>query len=122
MEKGELPKLKHLALTALNNFKNCFPFYRSPLSPSYSFFNVCTFYKGLEEITNLCLGLPLTDPDTCQYRLVSIIADIALFRLDKPVSPDIKTDSNRQFMHLSFTNKGVDAIHISNILHNKAKK
>ena len=78
--------------------------------------------RDLKRLQTYVLGFPLTDPDTCQYRLISIIADIALFRLDKPVSPDTKTDSNRQFMHLSFTNKGIDAIHISNILHNKAKK
>ena len=75
--------------------------------------------SDLRRFRDYTLGLPLTDPNTKEYRLSSIIADIALCRLFKPVCTQPMTDENRHFMHLTFCNKGIDAINISNVLHNK---
>ena len=68
---------------------------------------------------DFALGLPLTDTRSQEYRLVSIITDIASYRLFRPVRPTPYTDDNRHFMKLRFINKGIDAVNVSNILHNK---
>jgi hypothetical protein len=51
-----------------------------------------------------------------EYRLSSIICDVASFRLFKPVRSEPLHDNNRKFLHIPFANKGIDAINISNIL------
>ena len=76
-------------------------------------------FRDLRKLQTYALGLSVTDPNTIQYRLVSIIADIAAYRLYKPVTVGPMTDENRHFMHIPFANKGIDAINVSNILHNK---
>jgi hypothetical protein len=43
---------------------------------------------------------------------------VASFRLFKPVRSEPLHD-NRKFLHISFANKGIDAINISNILNRK---
>ena len=76
-------------------------------------------FRDLRRLQTYAFGLPMTDPNTRQYRLVSIIADIEKYRLYKPVCTGPLTDENRHFMHIPFANKGIDAINVSNILHNK---
>ena len=53
------------------------------------------------------------------YRLVSIICDVAFFRLFKPVRSEPLHDNKRKFLPIHFSNKGIDAINISNVLHHK---
>ena len=58
---------------------------------------------------------------TLAWRLHKIIDDVAQIRLFKPVRTDSRnTPTVRQFMKVEFANKGVDAINISNILHQKS--
>ena len=45
-----------------------------------------------------------------EYRLSSIICDVASFRLFKPVRSEPLHDNNRKFLHIPFANKGIDAI------------
>ena len=40
-------------------------------------------------------------------------------QLIKPVHSDPLFDETLHFLHMSFANKGIDAINVSNILHNK---
>jgi hypothetical protein len=56
------------------------------------------------------------DPFSPKYRLSSIICDVASFRLFKPVRSEPLHENNRKFLHIPFTNKGIDAINISNVL------
>ena len=58
----------------------------------------------------------VTNPNAIEYKLTSIILDIAAHRLFKPV--DIKKDEidKRSFLKLSFANKCLDG----NILHHKS--
>ena len=56
------------------------------------------------------------DPFSPKYILSSIICDVASFRLFKPVRSEPLHENNRKFLHIPFTNKGIDAINISNIL------
>ena len=64
-------------------------------------------------------GLPESDSGTLKYRLISIIADISLCRLFRPVQSKPLFVEGRHFLHMSFANKGIEAINVSNILHNK---
>ncbi|XP_056012425.1 uncharacterized protein LOC125681516 [Ostrea edulis] len=61
------------------------------------------------------------DFSTPEYRLNSMIMDVAYHRLYKPARTmdDIPSKSCRQFLKLKFTNKGIDAVNISNILRHK---
>ena len=55
------------------------------------------------------------------WRLHKIIDDIAHIRLFKPVRTDGESDpKGRHFLKVEFANKGIDAINIANILHNKS--
>ena len=53
------------------------------------------------------------------YRLVSIICDGALFRHFKPERAETLHDENRKFLQVQFSNKGIDAINIGNVLHHR---
>ena len=54
-----------------------------------------------------------------EYRLISIILDIAYNRLDKPKQHSPHNSDKHSFLKPKFANKGIDAIHLSNILHHK---
>ena len=66
-----------------------------------------------------CLQSSFLDPSSREYKLNSIILDIANCRLFKPVNSSLSNDTPDRFLHLKFANKGIDAININNILHNK---
>ena len=73
----------------------------------------------LRQLRDECLNMALFDQFTSEYRLLSIILDIAFKRLDKPIQNNNHEPVKGSFLKLNFANKGIDAIHISNILHNK---
>ena len=65
---------------------------------------------------------PVTNPNSNQYKLTAIIFDIAHHRLFKPVGIKKDDTEKRSFLKLLFANKGLDAINLSNILHQKSVK
>ena len=73
----------------------------------------------LNDLRDFGLDKGGVDPFSPKYRLSSIICDVASFRLFKPVRSEPLHDNNRKFLHIPFTNKGIDAINISNILNRK---
>jgi hypothetical protein len=68
---------------------------------------------------NFGLDKGCVDPFSPNYKLSSVICDVASFRLSKPVRSEPLHDNNRKFLHIPFANKGIDAINISNILNRK---
>ena len=63
---------------------------------------------------------PYLDFSTPEYRLNSMIMDVAHHRLFKPPQiNDNNTETCRQFLKLKFSNKGIDAVNLSNILRHK---
>ena len=74
---------------------------------------------SLNKLYNECLQSSFLDQSSREYKLNSIILDIANCRLFKPVNSSLSKDSPDRFLHLKFANKGIDAININNILHNK---
>ena len=71
----------------------------------------------LRQLQQQCLDKVVINQSSPEYRLVSIILDIAFNRLDKPKPIIDNITAERSFLKLKFTNKGIDAINISNILH-----
>ena len=61
------------------------------------------------------------DFSTPEYRLNAMIMDVAHHRLFKPprITDSTPSESCRRFLKLKFTNKGIDAVNISNILRHK---
>ena len=59
------------------------------------------------------------DQSSREYKLNSIILDIANCRLFKPVNSSLFKDSPDRFLYLKFAIKGINAININNFLHNK---
>lgn len=62
----------------------------------------------------------VTDSRSVLYGLVAIIMDIANHRLFKPVSTTSNSEEKRNFFKVEFANKGLDAVNISNIFHQKS--
>ena len=62
----------------------------------------------------------VTDSRSVLYRLVAIIMDIANHRLFKPVLTTSNSEEKRYFFKVEFANKGLDAVNISNIFHQKS--
>ena len=74
---------------------------------------------SLNKLYKECLQSSFLDPLSREYKLNSIILDIGNCRLFKPVNSSLSNDTPDRFLHLKFANKGIDAININNILHNK---
>ena len=74
---------------------------------------------SLNKLYKECLQSSFLDPLSREYKLNSIIFDIGNCRLFKPVNSSLSNDTPDRFLHLKFANKGIDAININNILHNK---
>jgi hypothetical protein len=72
----------------------------------------------LHALYNSCLEINVTN----EYKLTTIVLDIARHGLFKHVG--IKKDEidKRSFLKLSFANKGIDAINLGNIRHHKSVK
>jgi hypothetical protein len=64
----------------------------------------------------------VTNPKSNEYKPTAIVLDIAAHRPFKPVG--IKKDEidKSSFLKLSFANKGIDGLHVGNILHHKSVK
>ena len=76
----------------------------------------------LNTLRNQCLVSSNTDQYSLEYRLTGVILDIAKYRLYKPAQTNQTSQETRSFLKIKFENKGIDAINISNILHNKHVK
>jgi len=76
----------------------------------------------LHALYNSCLEAHVTNPNSNDYKLTTIVLDIAGHSLFKHVG--IKKDEieKHSFLKLSFAYKGLDAINLSNILHHKSVK
>ena len=74
---------------------------------------------SLHRLYNESLDSTCFDQLSKEYRLQSIILDIANSRLYKPVNSDNQVPNSSKFMTLRFANKGIEAINISKILHHK---
>ena len=72
----------------------------------------------LRRLMEYCLDLLCTDPYSTKYKLVAIITDVGQYRLYRPVRTGEQV-STRSFLKINFTNKGIDAINLGNILHHK---
>jgi hypothetical protein len=74
----------------------------------------------LHALNNSCLVNHVTNPNSNEYKLTTIVFDIAGYKLFKPVS--IKKDEidKRSFLKLPFANKGVDGITLGNLPHHKS--
>ena len=75
--------------------------------------------QSLNTPFNECLQASCSDQLSGEYKVNNIILDIGNCRLYKPVSSSNPLDTPDKFLHLKFTNKGIDAININNILHHK---
>ena len=73
----------------------------------------------LQRLYNRCLNTHNFDTSSLEYKLNSIILDIANCRMFKPVNSDIPNESPRKFLNTKFANKGIDAINIENILNHR---
>jgi hypothetical protein len=76
----------------------------------------------LHALYNSCWVNNVTNPNSKEYKLTTIVLDIAGHRPFKPVG--IKKDEidKRSFLKLSFANKGLGGINLGNILHHKFNK
>ena len=76
----------------------------------------------LHSLYNSCLENHVTNPRSNEYKIPTIVLDIARSKLCKPVG--IKKDEidKCSFLKLSFANKYLDAIKLGNILHHKSVK
>jgi hypothetical protein len=79
-------------------------------------------FSKLHSLYKSCLDTPVTDPNSSMYRLTAVVMDIANHRLFKPVTFKKEEQEKRSFLKLLFANKGLDAINLSNILHQKSVK
>ncbi|XP_063446570.1 uncharacterized protein LOC134726102 [Mytilus trossulus] len=109
-------------------------------SPSGSFDDLLSHLHhplGLHYIRTILFSLPVnflkrlrdyaldkggTNTFSAIYRLVSIICDVALFRLFKPVRSEPLHEEKRRFLPVDFANRGIDAINICNVLHHKERE
>ena len=74
-------------------------------------------FSKLHSLYKSCLDTSVTDPNSIMYRLTAVVMDIANHRLFKPVTFKKEEKEKRSFLKLLFANKGLDAINLSNILH-----
>ena len=56
------------------------------------------------------------DYSSAEYRVISIILDIANFRLFRPVRSDAPAENPKHFMKIIFLNKALDAINLPALL------
>ena len=77
---------------------------------------------SLHRLFDVCLDLAYFDQSSNEYRLKSIILDIANSRLYKPVSSINPVKDTGRFMTIKYANKGIDAINISRLLHHRDVK
>ena len=60
------------------------------------------------------------DCESAEYRTISMICDIAQYRLFRPVRNNLSVESSRYFLKLKFLNKGIDAINLASVFRDKS--
>ena len=103
------------------SFSKLLPFYQKPLGLHHIRTKLYSIpLSRLKILRDECLSHTYMDPNTIEYKLDAIILDIAHNRLFKPVQVNTTgSDLKRHFLKLQFSNKGIDAINIANILNHK---
>ena len=76
----------------------------------------------LKKLSEECSLYSITNHQSSEYKLTFIIMDIYNFRSRKPTQTSTDPEEKHSFLNVLFANKGIDAINISNILHNKVVK
>ena len=76
----------------------------------------------LNSLLKACEECHTTDSRSTKYKIVAMVMDMANHRLFRPVFEHSNELQKRSFFNLKFTNKGIDAINISNNLHHKRAK
>ena len=61
-----------------------------------------------------------TDFSSAEDRVTSIILDISLYRLFKPVKSDVPAEKPKHFMKIKFLHKGIDAINLPQLLRSQS--
>ena len=103
------------------SFNDLLPFIQKPLGIHHIRTKLYSLPRTkLHYLYKYCLERIFTDCNSNQYKLSAIILDIAYHRLFLPVTMRQDETKSRSFLKLSFSNKGLDAIHLSNILHHKS--
>ena len=69
--------------------------------------------RGLQE---LALESTNFDYSSADYRITTIILDIANYRLFRPVRSDVPAEKPKHFMKIKFLNKAIDAINLPALL------
>ena len=101
-------------------FDNLLSYMQKPLGLHHIRTSLFSFpLHNLRDFKEYALNRPYLYANTIEYRLISIIADISIYRLFRPVQSRPLLKEHRHFMHLNFANKGIDALNISNVLHHK---
>ena len=73
----------------------------------------------MNKLRDKCLNSTNFDQSSNEYKLNSIILDIANCRMFLPVKSDFSNVSTDKFLKLKFANKGIDPLNIGNILNHK---
>ena len=73
----------------------------------------------LNKLNDNCQSNSFQDTKSPEYRLTSIIMDIAQHRFFKPVKTTTRNSEKISFLKRKFENPGIDAINLGNILHHK---
>ena len=108
------------SLSLKDRYNNLLSSLQQPLGVHYIRTNLFSLpVTLLKDLRDFALDEGGVDPYSTKYRLSSIISDVAQFRLFKPVKSEPLYNDDRKFIHIPFSNKGIDAINISNILHSK---
>ena len=74
---------------------------------------------SMNKLRDKCLNSTNFDQSSNEYKLNSIILDIANCRMFLPVKSDFSNVSTDKFLKLKFANKGIDTLNIGNILNHK---
>ena len=102
------------------SFDDLLPFINKPLGIHHIRTKLFSIpLASLQRLYNRCLNTHNFDTSSLEYKLNSIILDIANCRMFKPVNSDIPNESPRKFLNMKFANKGIDAINIGNILNHR---
>jgi hypothetical protein len=89
---------------------------------SHSLETICTAPFKTTCLVKLMLGNNVTNANPNEYKLTAIVLDIADHWLFKAVGIQKDEIDKRSFLKLSFVNKGLEGIHLGNILYNKSIK
>ena len=73
-------------------------------------------FPQLRSLQELALESTNFDKSSAEYRVTTIILDIANYRLFRPVRSDVPAEEPKNFMKIKFLNKAVDAINLPALL------